>query len=130
MERETIFISARPATMLTAGARRSVAAKSRVDPSSLIVPPLNQNQPRSCRRVFCALFLLRGRRSGRTLAGIAFVSLGTLLAAIAFFAFFALRSLGTCGAWIALRTFKTSRESERCNERSYQSQEPHASSFL
>jgi hypothetical protein len=71
-------------------------------------------------------FLLCGRRSDRISAGIVFValvSLGTLLAhcaAIAFFAFFALRSLGTRRTWIALRTFKTSRESERCNQRTYQ----------
>jgi hypothetical protein len=70
------------------------------------------------------LFLLCGR-SDRISAGIAFlalVSLGTLLAhcaaiaLFALFAFFALRSLGTRRTWIALRTFKTSRESERCNE--------------
>jgi hypothetical protein len=79
------------------------------------------------------LFLLCGRRSDRISPGIALIafvalgSLGTLLAhcaAIAFFAFFALRSLGTGRTWIALRTFKTSRESERCKERSYQGQEP------
>ena len=75
---------------------------------------------------FCALFLPCGRRSDRISAGIALiafvtlVSLGALLAHCAFLAFLALRSLGTRRTWIALRTFKTSRESERCNQRTYQ----------
>src|SRR4029453_15332605 len=74
----------------------------------------------------CQLFLLCDG-SDRISAGIAFVSLGTLLThwaamaflpSFAFLAFFTLRSLGTGRTRITLRTFKTSRESERCNERS------------
>jgi hypothetical protein len=78
------------------------------------------------------LLLLCGRRRDRIspwialIAFVALVSLGTLLAYWATIAFFALRSLGTRRTWIALRTFKTSPESDRCNERSYQGQEPHA----
>jgi hypothetical protein len=65
--------------------------------------------------------LLRGRSGDGVSAGIAFLA---LIACVPFFALRARRPR------VTLRTFEATYESERCDERRYQSQEPHTSSSL
>src|ERR1700682_2898375 len=65
--------------------------------------------------------LLRGRSGGGGSGGSALVS---FLPRIAFLALRARRPR------VTLRTFETTCESERCDERRYQGQEPHTSSSL
>jgi hypothetical protein len=65
--------------------------------------------------------LLRGRSGDGVSAGIALV---------AFVPFLALRTLRARRPRVTLRTFETTCESQRCDERRYQGQEPHTSSSL
>jgi hypothetical protein len=65
--------------------------------------------------------LLRGRSGDGVSAGIAL---------IAFVPFLALRTLRARRSRVTLRTFEATCESERCDERRYQGQEPHTSSLF
>jgi hypothetical protein len=66
-----------------------------------------------------ASFFLRGRCSDRVTSGIALIALIAFVTLVPFLALRARRP------GVTLRTFEATCESERCDERSYQGQEPH-----